>query len=127
MTEGTGAEHPDQASSLRQILDDMAGDLEGVDVGSASGDGREYARRGVVFASCAGTAPSETAEFRLRPEIVDAATKTPGATASRRGPDWVSLRVASLDTFAVDRARAWFEAAWRIAGESPEPRPRRTH
>ena len=40
--------------------------------------------------------------------------------ASARGADWISLSGAIADQFALDRAVAWFESAWRLAGPASE-------
>lgn len=53
------------------------------------------------------------AAFRLRPDIVAAALRTPDAHASPRGPDWVAFRPRALDRFALDRVAAWFAFAVR--------------
>jgi hypothetical protein len=56
------------------------------------------------------------AEFRLRPEMVRAALRTPGTGASQRGPEWVAFEApAELERYDVDRLRAWFEMAARLA------------
>jgi hypothetical protein len=56
-----------------------------------------------------------TAEFRLDPTIAAAAAGTPNAAASARGREWVTFSPPELDRFAIDRAVAWFESAWRRA------------
>ena len=76
----------------------------------------EYDRVGVVFAERVAGKLS----FRLRAEIVAAALRTPNTAPSARGPEWVALAPAAADVFALDRAVAWFETAWRLAGESGE-------
>lgn len=56
------------------------------------------------------------AEFRLRDEMVRAALRTPGARASGRGVEWVAFDPpAELERYDVDRLRAWFEMAARLA------------
>ena len=65
------------------------------------------------FAALSGGA----AEFRLRPDMVRAAVRTPAARSSDRGPDWVAFDTpAELDRYDVDRLRSWFEMAARLAG-----------
>ena len=54
-------------------------------------------------------------EVDLGPTVADAACRTPDATGSSRGSDWVTFQPALLDRFAVDRAVAWIEHAWRRA------------
>ncbi len=102
------------SASVCDLLDSLADELEGTEM-RGIGPIHEFARRGLVFAVCNGT--TGTAEFRVRAEIAMAALKTPDTMASRRGPEWVLLKPAMLDQFAHDRARAWFEAGWRISGE----------
>ena len=74
----------------------------------------EYVRGDVVFAVRQG----ESVSFRLRPDVADAALRTPDTIRSPRGPQWVTLAASVVDEFTLDRALAWFEAAWRMAGES---------
>jgi len=56
-------------------------------------------------------------EFRLDPAIAAAAARTPDAGPSPRGPEWVRFNPRELDGHAIDRVRAWFELAYRRAGE----------
>lgn len=56
-------------------------------------------------------------EFRLDPAIAAAAARTPDAAPSPRGPEWVRVNPRELDGHAIDRVRAWFELAFRRAGE----------
>lgn len=56
------------------------------------------------------------AEFRLDAPIAAAARRTPDTAASSRGPEWVRFEPRTLDGMAIDRATAWFEAAFRRAG-----------
>lgn len=56
-------------------------------------------------------------EFRLDPAIAGAAARTPDAAPSPRGPEWVRFNPRELDGHAIDRVRAWFELAYRRAGE----------
>jgi len=68
---------------------------------------------GEPFAALDGRA----AEFRLRPDMVRAALRTPGTRASDRGPDWVVFETPTEpDRYDVDRLRSWFEMAARLAG-----------
>src|SRR5271157_2823653 len=80
-------------------------------------DVRPASRSSVLFA----TRENGWLNFRLRPEIAAAALRTPDTAVSSRGREWVSLAPAALDSFALDRATAWFEVAWRLAGESAAP------
>jgi hypothetical protein len=105
----------DQASAI----DRLSTELEGIGR-RESGPAVEFVRRGIVFAVREGAALS----FRLRPEIVLAALRTPDTSASPRGSEWVALESTADDAFTLDRVKAWFEAAWRLAGEVAEPPPR---
>ena len=62
-----------------------------------------------VFAALSG----DRAEFRLDPLVAGAALRTPGTSASPRGPGWVAFAPGILDDGAVDRAEAWFLSAHR--------------
>ncbi|HEX8939313.1 MAG TPA: hypothetical protein VF763_04035 [Candidatus Limnocylindrales bacterium] len=99
-----------EAGSVAQALDGVAGTLPDVERVEVEGT-IEYRRGGRVFAVVTGP----TAAFRLRPEIARAAVQTPDADPSPRGPGWVSFAPIDADGFALDRAAAWFESAWRLA------------
>lgn len=79
---------------------------------SANGSTFSWERGDVTFAIVAGG----VAEFRLDQTIAAAARRTPDTSGSDRGPDWVRFAPRDLDDHALDRARAWFEAAHRRAG-----------
>jgi hypothetical protein len=100
-------------ASLADVLAAVAADLDGVEQAPTDG-GVEYARRGRPFALVAG----DTLEVRLEAAIATAAARTPDVSASSRGSGWVSFHPGSLDEFALDRARSWFESAWRHADAS---------
>jgi hypothetical protein len=100
-------------------IDRLAHELEGIGR-RESGPAVEFVRGGIVFAVREGGGHS----FRLRPEIVLAALQTPDTFPSERGAEWVALASTAADAFTLDRARAWFETAWRLAGEAVERRPR---
>jgi hypothetical protein len=76
-------------------------------------DGTRYLLDGVEFAAVSGA----MAAFRLRPDIAEAALKTPDVRRAA-APGWVELRPVRLDQFALDRATSWFAAAARYAAES---------
>jgi hypothetical protein len=103
------------AEAPAAAIERLARRLEGVQVGRR-GEVIEYLRGGVVFA----TGERDRHSFRLRPEIARAGLRTNGASPSAAGPDWIGLDTVSSDEFTLDRARAWFELAWRLAG-NPEP------
>jgi hypothetical protein len=104
-----------RVESPAEALDRLADELDGVErreVGKAV----EYDRAGVVFAA----QEASRLSFKLRAEIVAAALRTPSTAHSARGPEWVTLTPAMTDSFTLDRATAWFETAWRLAGESSD-------
>jgi hypothetical protein len=110
---------PSRAEGQIAAIDRLARELEGIRR-RESGPAVEFVRGGIVFAVREGSGHS----FRLRPEIVDAALRTPDTSASARGAEWVALATTAADAFTLDRAKAWFETAWRLAGEAVERRPR---
>jgi hypothetical protein len=95
---------------LSELLEGAAADLDPVEA-VIDGDGVEWSRSGRAFAA---VGPAGAA-FRLPSVIGRAALGTPNTSTSERGPDWVAFAPPELDRTAVDRAVAWFEAAWRHA------------
>jgi hypothetical protein len=81
------------------------------EAGAGQPVGGEFSRDGRPFAHVAGI----VAEFRLDPEIADAALGTPSTSSSARGPEWVGLSVDASNPHDLDRARAWFLSAFRYA------------
>jgi len=77
------------------------------------GEEIEYRRGGRPFA----VTGRSSADFRLRAEVAEAARRTPDVAPAARGPEWVRFTPPTLDRFALDRARAWFEFAWRHAAD----------
>ena len=73
----------------------------------------EFARDGVVFASV--EMSGDSAAFRLDDELAVAAQRTPDTAPTPRGNPWVVFAPGNLDAHAIDRANAWFEAAYRRA------------
>ena len=104
------------SADLAAELEELALTLTGVERRPAAA-GTEYLRAGVPFA----VVERDSASFRLRSDITAAGLRTPDTARSGRGSEWISLRPSTLDQFALDRARAWFESAWRFAGESVKP------
>jgi hypothetical protein len=95
--------------TLGDLLADLLDQTAGVEVLAD----REYARDGVAFAARTG---EEVIELRLGRDLAQAARRTPDASQSPRGEDWVRLAPQEWDKFAVDRLEAWFRVAWRTAG-----------
>jgi nitrogen fixation/metabolism regulation signal transduction histidine kinase len=114
----TNEQCPNEEASTEspaQAVDRVAGELEEVrrrEVGKAV----EYDRAGIVFAA----REAGRLSFRLRADIAEHALRTPETSKSPRGREWVTLASEVTDTFTVDRAAAWFESAWRLAGDLPE-------
>jgi hypothetical protein len=97
---------------------EQAAGLEGAEVVPV--DGRlELRCDGEPFAALTAGA----VELRLRPEVAEAALRTPDVVPSPRGSGWVLFGPPVLDGFARDRAAAWLESAWRFADEDGS-RPR---
>lgn len=114
MTDGARPNGKPSTESPAEAVERLAGELEGVRR-RESGKTVEFDRAGVVFAA------RETGwlSFRLRAEVAEVALRTPETATSTRGPGWVALTAAGTEAFDVDRAAAWFESAWRLAGELP--------
>ena len=84
------------------------------DVTSAPGGaGRTWSRGDVEFA----VVGPFGVEILLDRQVAAAATRTPDAAISARGPDWVRFNPRELDAHALDRLQAWLELARRRAGE----------
>ena len=111
-TEAAGLETG--AAGLADLLAGHALLLEGARSSAADDGATAWKLEGIVFA----VVRPGAAEYRLRREVAAAALKTPGVTPSPRGANWVTFAPPALDGFAVDRARAWRESAWRIADEA---------
>lgn len=117
MTAEPNGKDPDEGPlepTLVDLLADLAGEFSDVEGRSVPG-GTEYVTSDRVFARLI----CVTAHFRLRPEIVAAAIRTPAAAASTLGPEWVTFSPGPLDQYALDRAQAWFELGHRLAAEAP--------
>ncbi len=105
----------ESGATLGSILADHVTLLEGA-VGARGSEGMLWTVDGVLFA----VSGSASAEFRLRPEVAAAARRTPDVGPSPRGAGWVRFAPPVLDGFAMDRARAWLESAWRVAEAGSE-------
>ncbi len=96
--------------TLADLFERLARELADVSLVD-SPNGSEFRRGDRPFAALAGPG----VEVRLHLEVAEAATRTSHSTLSRRGPGWVRFEPPSVDTFALDRAGAWFLSAWRAA------------
>ncbi|MGA3030661.1 MAG: hypothetical protein ABSE58_08005 [Candidatus Limnocylindrales bacterium] len=113
MTDDHGPNGKATTETAPEAMDRQAAELDGVQR-KVAGGAVDYARGGLVFAAREGRSLS----FRLRPEVVDAALRTPDTARSSRGSQWISLSPTEMDPSTLDRVTAWFESAWRLAGES---------
>jgi len=118
MTDDRGRDGGSQMPSLADAVDHLADELDEIHR-RRSAYAVEYLRGGVVFAA----REEGRVSFRLRAEVVAAGLQTADTTLSARGSDWIALQPRVVDGFALDRALAWFESAWRLAGESPQAPP----
>ncbi len=98
--------------TLSEVLAEIAGEIDGVDVTSTAGGTTEYRLSGQLIAVAVSDG---VGEFRLDPAVAAAARRTPDTDASDRGPDWVRFAPVTLDDHAEDRAVAWLESAARHA------------
>jgi hypothetical protein len=112
--ERTGNGHA-QGPSLSDAVDRLADELDEIHR-HESGTLVEYVRGATVFAARQGSILS----LRLRPEVAEAALRTSDTVRSSRGQGWITIQPRVVDAFALDRALAWFESAWRLAAESPD-------
>jgi hypothetical protein len=97
--------------NLRELLEEEALELAGAEASPSPDGSITWSRGGRPFATV--TADGSYAEFALDPAVADAATRTPGARLSSRGPGWVTFSPIDLDDHAVDRATAWLASAHR--------------
>jgi hypothetical protein len=100
----------DVIEAIAEEINDRAESLDGVERSTAPGS-TSYSRAGVPFAF----ADADGFEFLVGDVIAEAALRTPDVTPGPRGAGWVRFAPSALDEPAVDRAVAWFEAAWRRA------------
>jgi hypothetical protein len=97
--------------NLRELLEEEAAGLPGVEPSLESDGSITYSRGGRPFAIV--SSEGDTADFALDPAVADAATRTPDVSKSNRGPGWVTFTPKHLDDRATDRATAWLASAHR--------------
>ena len=107
MTDRTNGHAPSDLGAAVELAVAGLEDVERQERGSLV----EFSRTGKVFAAIEGS----VASYRLSPAVARAALATPDTRASPRGADWVAFAPAAMDRFALDRAVAWLESAWRNA------------
>ena len=113
MTDGGGNGGGDGAAhGLIEQMILAAEDLPGVERHATADGSIEWRLAGKPFAAAR---PPNEASYLLDPAVVAAALRTADTDASPRGREWVTFRPAVLDRFAIDRATAWLESAWRRA------------
>ena len=97
--------------TLRDLLVDAAGPLDGVKTELATDGAITWSRAGRAFATLAPDGAS--AAFALDPAVAAAAARTPDVAPSSLGPGWVDFAPGDLDDHAADRAVAWLASAHR--------------
>lgn len=97
--------------NLRDVLDDAAAELVGVEVATGPAGEMIWSRAGRPFAVLTGDGAA--AEFGLDRAVAAAAVRTPDVAPSPRDSDWVRFGPAVLDGHGADRAVAWFGSAYR--------------
>ena len=98
--------------SLDERVEGVVEDLDGV-VRRRDDERVTYLCDGKVFAVLV----PDALEVALDAAVARAALRTPGASVSRRGPDWIAFSPKVVDRFALDRAEAWLRSAYRrVAG-----------
>lgn len=104
---------PSAGSTLERLVGEMLDGMAGV-AASPGGAGRSWSRGPVELAI---VGPFGV-EIRLDRQVATAATRTPDAAPSPRGPEWVRFNPRELDAHALDRLGAWLELAYRRASAS---------
>lgn len=102
-----GSAHDSLTAMVERIANELGPGVARREVGGAT----EYLRAGSPFAVLRGA----TIELRLRPDIAEAALRTPGTAPSARGPDWITFHPNSDAPQDADRLRAWLTIGWRTA------------
>jgi hypothetical protein len=97
--------------NLRELLEDEASDLPGIEPIVGPDGSVTWTRAGRPFAVVA--ADGSVAEFALDPAVADAAARTPDVQPSARGVGWVAFAPTALDDHGADRAAAWLASAYR--------------
>jgi len=104
----------DGGPDLMVLAAELAAELGEVRV---TGDGGivSYERDGVIFARVS----ADVLEVRLPGDIAEAAARTPDAAVVPGESGWIRFSPQGRERHVTDRASAWFQTAWRYAGEKP--------
>ena len=103
----------DTAPDLAGLCADVAAELD--EVTSSADEGvTSYARGTAVFARVSGAA----LDVRLPVDIAEAALRTPDTAVDPDDRGWVRFTPGNAERHVIDRARAWFEIAYRHASDS---------
>lgn len=81
---------------------------------ATSGAAIEFRRGSLAFA----VLRDGQVSLRLRPDIAEAALRTPGTSMSTRGADWIEFQPNPSDQQDIDRLQAWLTIGWRTAQRS---------
>lgn len=103
----------DGALDFTGLCAEIADELDEV-AASPDGAGIAFARGGTVFARVS----EQALELRLPVEIAAAALRTPDTTVDPDDRGWVRFAPDSNAQHVSDRARAWFQTAWRHAADN---------
>jgi hypothetical protein len=99
--------------TLGETIESVLAALAGVESSSDVDGSTSWSVENMVFAIL--SADGAAASFRLDPVLAAAARRTPDATESPRGTEWVAFAPPVVDAHAIDRAGAWAAAAYRRA------------
>ncbi|HEV8696420.1 MAG TPA: hypothetical protein VGQ89_01905 [Candidatus Limnocylindrales bacterium] len=99
--------------TLGEAIGSVVATLAGVESRPEADGSTSWSIEGEVFAIL--SADGGAASFRLDPVLAAAARRTPDATESPRGVEWVAFAPVVVDAHAIDRAGAWASAAYRRA------------
>jgi hypothetical protein len=102
--------------TIESILHELASAMTGV-TSATSGASRTWGLDDRPFAILA----AGVIELRLDPAVAAAASRTPDASASSRGPEWVRFEPATLEGHDLDRLVAWFGLAHKRAATGAVP------
>jgi hypothetical protein len=103
-TNGTGG------TDVKALVDRLAGELGDV-LSTSSATATEYRRAQQLFAVVEG----RRVTLKLRPDIAEAAIRTPATAPSARGAEWIEFEPNPANPQDVDRLRSWLTIGWRTA------------